>query len=128
VHRPEASAARTLDAKKGFEEAGRIETRRRGIEKEENDSADEKEQGSANVTGRGCHADAGAHCLSEASLRPHEEGARCPSDARPHCLSEASLRAKEEGCRPHDSSVYMIAVGGAGSSAAPAFESGTKIR
>jgi hypothetical protein len=128
VHRPEASAAGALDAKKGIEEAGGIEACGRGIEKEKNDSKKDKGERPTKAPGGGCHADAGAHCLSEASLRPHEEGARCPSDARPHCLSEASMRAKEEGCRPHDSSVYMIAVGGAGSSAAPAFESGTKIR
>jgi len=72
VHRPEAPAAGTGAAEDRCEEAGRIEGRRRGIEEEENDSADEKDQGSANETAGGCHADAGVHCLSEASLRAQE--------------------------------------------------------
>jgi hypothetical protein len=41
----EASAARALDAKKGLEEAGRIEGRRRGVEEEENGGGGREEEG-----------------------------------------------------------------------------------
>lgn len=110
----EAPAAGAVAVEECREETGRVEAGRRGVE--------EKENG-------GC---AGDH-----------EGGQYPADASPRCLSEASSRAKEAGCRPRDVGIpvcerrsgrigvrgtHMIAVGGAGSSAAPAFFRGTRTR
>jgi hypothetical protein len=97
---PKAPAAGTGEAEDRPEETVGIEPCRRRIEEEE---------------GGGTQGD-------------EEQGGRLPSDVRAHSSRVASLCAKDEGCRPHGSPRYMIAVGGAGSSAAPAFESGIRTR
>ena len=72
VDRPKAPAAGALEAKKGAEEAGWVETGRGRVEQVENDSNDKSEEHCGGATSGGCHADVGAHCLSEASLRAQE--------------------------------------------------------